>query len=214
MMINLRWHGHSCFELTNDVTLITDPHDGSSIGIKPPGARGDVVLVSHDHYDHNKVKAVQKDDTTVVRTGDKTVRGIQISSYQAYHDRQDGTKRGDITIFRFVVDDITFCHLGDLGHPLDDELADRIGDVDVLFVPVGGVFTVDGEAALDVCKTINPTVVIPMHYKVGGLSLPIERIDGFLDAARPFYVIRHVANEIEVEKSDLPAESEIWVFTL
>lgn len=214
MMINLRWHGHSCFELTDDITVVTDPHDGSSIGIQPPGVRADVVLVTHDHYDHNKVKAVQKDDTTVVRDGDRTVQDIQISSFSAYHDRKEGTKRGSITIFRFVMDDITFCHLGDLGHPVDDELAGQIGEVDVLFVPVGGVFTVDGDGALQVCKTINPQVVVPMHYKVGGLSLPIERIDGFLDAARPSYVIRHVANEIEVEKSDLPAEPEIWVFTL
>ncbi|MFO8132655.1 MAG: MBL fold metallo-hydrolase [Thermoplasmatota archaeon] len=213
-MINVRWHGHSCFELTDDVTLVTDPHDGSSIGIQPPGVRADVVLVSHDHYDHNKVKAVKKDDTTVVRDGETTVHDIQIAAYPGHHDREDGAKRGDISIFRFVMDGITFCHLGDLGHAIDDELAEQIGDIDVLFVPVGGVFTIGGEEALEVCNTINPSVVIPMHYKVGGLSLPIERIDTFLDAARPRYAIRHVANEIEVEKSDLPSEPEIWVFTL
>ena len=214
MMINVRWHGHSCFELTDDVTLVTDPHDGSSIGIQPPGVRADVVLISHDHYDHNKVKAVKKDTTTVIREGDTTIEGIQISSFPGYHDREDGAKRGSITIFRFIMDDITFCHLGDLGHLVDDELAETIGDVDVLFVPVGGVFTIDGNEALKVCKTMNPSVVIPMHYKMGGLSLPIERIDPFLDAARPYYTIRHVANEIEVDKSDLPTEPEIWVFTL
>jgi len=214
MMLNVRWHGHSCFELTDDMTVVTDPHDGSSIGIQPPGVRADVVLVSHDHYDHNKVKAVQKDTTTVVRDGDKMVQDVQISSYRAHHDREEGAKRGAITIYRFVMDDIIFCHLGDLGHVIDGELAEDIGYVDVLFVPVGGVFTIDGEEALEVCNIINPSVVIPMHYKVGGLSLPIERIDAFLDAARPRYAIRHVANEIEVEKSDLPSEPEIWVFTL
>ncbi len=213
-MIKVRWHGHACFELTDDVTLVTDPHDGSSIGIQPPSVRADVVLVSHDHYDHNKVKAVKKDTTTVVREGGKTVEDIQILSWQAHHDREEGAKRGVITIFRFVIDGLTFCHLGDLGHPIDDELAEQIGDVDVLFIPVGGVFTIDGEEALNVCRTIKPRVVIPMHYKVGGLSLPVERIDPFLDAARPDYMIRHVANEIEVDKSDLPDEPEIWVFTL
>ena len=214
MMINVRWHGHSCFELTDDVTLVTDPHDGSSIGIQPPGVRADIVLVSHDHYDHNKVKAVNKDTTTVVKGGDTEIDDIQIMSFHGHHDREEGAKRGSITIFRFIMDDITFCHLSDLGHVVDDELAVNIGDVDVLFVPVGGVFTIDGDEALKVCKAIDPSVVIPMHYKMGGLSLPIERIDPFLDAARPYYTIRHVANEIEVDKSDLPTEPEIWVFTL
>ncbi len=213
-MLNVRWHGHSCFEVSNGTIIVTDPHDGSSIGIKPPNVRADIVLVSHDHYDHNKVKAVEKEGTIVIREGNKNIDGIEIESFEEYHDPDGGAKRGKINIFKFTVDGITFCHLGDLGRVIDDATAEKIGNVDILFTPVGGVFTIDADGAIEVCLKINPKVVIPMHYKVGGLSLPIERVDSFLDKARDYCEIRHVANEIEIEKEDLPDEKEVWVFTL
>ncbi|HDS59935.1 MAG TPA: Zn-dependent hydrolase [Thermoplasmatales archaeon] len=214
-MITIVWHGHSCFEISNEnVTLVTDPHDGSSIGIQPPHVKADVVLVSHDHYDHNKVKAVEKETTTVVKGGDTTVRDIRVASYISYHDKEEGKKRGINNIFTFVVDGITFCHLGDLGHLPDEETLSAIGQVDVLFVPVGGVFTIDSREALALCKKIKPRVVIPMHYRVSGLSLPIERVEEFLELAKKMCYIRHVANEIEIDHEDLPEEHEVWVFTL
>lgn len=214
-MITIVWHGHSCFEITNErATIVTDPHDGSSIGIQPPHVKADIILVSHDHYDHNKVKVVEKETSTVVRRGDKTVRDIEISSYTTYHDKNEGKKRGSNTIFSFVIDEITFCHLGDLGHLLPEEVIASLGNIDVLFIPVGGVFTIDAEEATNLCKNIMPRVAIPMHYRVGGLSLPIERVDEFLEKVRKMYEIRHVANEIEIEHEDLPDGHEVWVFTL
>lgn len=214
-MITIVWHGHSCFEISNEsVTLVTDPHDGSSIGIQPPHVKADIVLVSHDHYDHNKVKVVEKEGTLVVREGETTVHDIHIASYSTYHDKEKGKKRGSNTIFTFVMDDITFCHLGDLGHLPEEETLTAIGAVDVLFVPVGGVFTIDGGEALTLCKKIKPRVVIPMHYRVSGLSLPIDRVEEFLEQAKKMCDIRHVANEIEIDHEDLPEKHEVWVFTL
>jgi L-ascorbate metabolism protein UlaG (beta-lactamase superfamily) len=214
-MITIVWHGHSCFEIaTEKVTVVTDPHDGSSIGIQPPHVKADIILVSHDHYDHNKVKAVEKDTSTVVRDGNITIGDIAFTSHTTFHDKKEGKKRGSNKIFSFVIEEITFCHLGDLGHHLDDELLTALGNIDVLFVPVGGVFTVNSEEATKLVKKIMPKVVIPMHYRVGGLSLPIERVDEFLEQIRKTYEIRHVANEIEIDQEDLPDGHEVWVFTL
>jgi len=213
-MIKIRWHGHACFEISDNATIVTDPHDGSSIGIKPPNVKADIVLVTHDHYDHNKVKVVEKEGTRVIRGGNENIDGVEIESFKAYHDKEKGAKRGEVAIFKFTVDGITFCHVGDLGHVIDDEMAGKIGHVDILFIPVGGTFTVDADEAIEVCKKINPKVIIPMHYKIGGLSLPIERVEPFLENAGKNYEIRHVANEIEIEKDDLPEETEVWVFTL
>ena len=110
------------------------------------------------------------------------------------------------------MDDITFCHLGDLGHELDEETVQKIGDIDILFIPVGGTFTVDAEQAWKAINSIKPKIAIPMHYKIGGLSLPIDGIDPFLENNR--YKTLKVGNEIDLEKEDLPSEMEIWTFTL
>jgi len=213
-MIKIRWHGHACFEISNDLTIVTDPHDGSSIGIKPPGVKADIVLVSHDHYDHNKVRMVEKEGTERIEGGEKKIQDVTIKSIGAYHDKEKGSRRGDITIFIFTIEGITFCHLGDLGHILDDEKVKEMGDIDILFIPVGGVFTIDGKEALEICRKIRPKVIVPMHYKISGLSLPIERVDDFLAHVEGEYPVRYVANEIEIEKEDLPSSGEIWIFTL
>jgi L-ascorbate metabolism protein UlaG (beta-lactamase superfamily) len=212
-MLQIRWHGHACFEITNDLTLVTDPHDGKSIGIPAPTVSGDIILVSHDHYDHNSVKSVEKEDSKVVTDARKrNISNIEIYGVDSFHDESKGAKRGNNIMYRFNVDEIKFCHLGDLGHDIDDEAVKQIGDVDILFVPIGGTFTVDDKKAWDVINKIKPRIIVPMHYKIGGLSLPIAGIDPFLDQTK--HKIIHVGNEIDIEKDDLPQEIEIWTFTL
>ena len=212
-MLQIRWHGHACWEITNDITIVTDPHDGKSIGIPAPNVNGDIILVSHNHYDHNSVKSVDKEDSKVIKDPRKrNVLGIDIKGFESYHDEAKGAKRGDNIIFRFNLDDLVFCHLGDLGHEINDELVDRIGDVDVLFIPIGGTFTVDDKSAWNIIKKINPKIIIPMHYKIGGLSLPIAGIEPFLELNK--HKVLHVGNEIEIDKEDLPKEPEVWTFTL
>lgn len=212
-MLQIRWHGHACWEITNDITLVTDPHDGKSIGIPAPNVMGDIILVSHDHYDHNSVKSVEKEDSKVVTDERKrNISNVEIFGISSFHDEDMGAKRGSNIIYRFTMDGIKFCHLGDLGHDLDEEVVQKIGDVDILFVPIGGTFTVDDKQAWNVINKIKPKIIIPMHYKIGGLSLPIAGIDPFLEKNK--YKIFKVGNEIDIEKEDLPSEPEIWTFTL
>jgi len=212
-MLQIRWHGHACFEIKDDVTLVTDPHDGKSIGIPAPSVAGDVILVSHDHYDHNSVKTVEKEGSKLVTDGRKrNVSDIEIRGVDSFHDEARGAKRGNNIMYKFTMDGVTFCHLGDLGHDLDEESVQKIGEVDILFVPIGGTFTVDDKQAWNVINKIKPKIIVPMHYKIGGLSLPIAGIDPFLGQTN--YKVIHVGNEIDIEKEDLPTEPEIWTFTL
>ena len=212
-MLQIRWHGHACWEITNEKTLVIDPHDGRSIGIPAPNVKGDIILVSHDHYDHNSVKTVEKSGSKLIKDGRKrNIDEIEIKGVDSYHDEAGGSKRGNNIMFKFNMGDITFCHLGDLGHDLDEDAVKKIGLVDVLFIPIGGNFTIDADKAWDVIKKINPKIVIPMHYKIGGLSLPIAGIDPFLEKNK--YKLLHVGNEIDIEKEDLPEEPEVWTFTL
>jgi len=213
ILLQIRWHGHSCFEITNDVTLVTDPHDGKSIGISPPDVTGDIILVSHDHYDHNSIESVVKEKSIVVKDETaKTVSGVQIKGIRSFHDEHEGRKRGSNLIYLFNMENIAFCHLGDLGHLLDEDAVQQIGDVDILFIPVGGNFTIDAEKAWNVINGIKPKIAIPMHYKFGLLSLPSAEIDPVL--AKNNFDVLHVGNEIDIEREDMPENPEIWVFTL
>jgi len=130
---------------------VTDPHDGKSIGIHAPDVLGDIILVSHDHYDHNSVESVEKENSMVIKDEtEKTVLDVQIKGIKSFHDGCRGEKRGKNIIYKFTMDNMTFCHLGDLGHELDGDAVRQIGDVDVLFTPVGGDFTIDAEKAWNV----------------------------------------------------------------
>jgi L-ascorbate metabolism protein UlaG (beta-lactamase superfamily) len=111
-----------------------------------------------------------------------------------------------------VLGGVRFCHCGDLGIMLDRDQIEALGPVDVLFVPVGGVFTIDGPQALQLVAAINPRIAIPMHFRVGGLSLSIQTIDRFLEGI-PKPKLLHVGNSSEFEKEDLPESTEYWVFS-
>ena len=210
-MIKIRWHGHSCFEISDEKTIVIDPHDGTSIGIPPPRAKADIIIITHDHFDHNQARIVEKEGSVKVYDS-KEVNGIKIEGITAYHDKEMGKKRGEIKIFKFELDGLKFCHLGDIGHVLDADMVKKIGKIDILFVPVGGVFTVNAEEAMEIARKVDTRVIVPMHYKIEGLSLPINPLEPFLNLSD--YEIRYVANEIEMDKEDIPAEKEIWVFSL
>ncbi len=210
--MKIRWHGHACFEINNDHTIVTDPHDGKSIGIRQPQVKGDLVLVSHGHFDHNSVKTVSKGSTkTISSPGKHEEFGIEVKGVRAFHDNAKGERRGEICIFTFKVEGINICHLGDLGHIPTPEQIKEIGPVDILIIPIGNVFTIGAQDAWRTIKLIEPKVAIPMHYRVGGLSLSIQPLEPFLSYADK---VEKVGNEIDFEPEDLPSEFELWVFSL
>lgn len=212
--MRIRWHGHSCFEIGGSVVVVTDPHDGKSLGIPPPKASADLVLVSHNHFDHNCDRIVRGPDTSVLNTPMLTVeRGVRIEGMEADHDPEGGRKRGKVTIFKFELDGITFCHLGDLGVVLDESAVERISPVDLMFVPVGDVFTIGPSSAKTVIDAVRPKVAIPMHYRVPGLGLAIQPVQNFLNLCEKSQIVR-VGNEVEFSREDLPeVGTEIWVFS-
>ena len=213
--MRIRWHGQSCFEIGDEEKiLITDPHDGKSIGINQPDVRGDIILVSHDHYDHNAVRIVEKENSKIIREpSERTFEGIEVKGIRSYHDENEGERRGENTIFTFKMNGTTFCHLGDLGHLLEKETVEEIGDVDFLFIPVGGNFTIGPKEAKKTIEEIAPKIAVPMHFKRGGLSLDIKTIEPFL-SLYPEERIFKLGVELDFIKADLPDQTEIWAFSL
>ncbi len=215
--MRIAWYGHACFEVGDENTnIVIDPHDGKSIGIKPPYVKGDVVLVSHNHFDHNATRVVSKPDSLLITMPEEAGRldNYNLKMIPAHHDDVHGMRRGDINMFLFSMGGVNLCHVGDLGHVLGDEQLEQFDrSVDILFLPVGGHFTINYEEALTVTSQLKPKVVIPMHYSIGGLSLNISPVDPFL---KNFEQINRVGNEIDFfgeELNDIE-DIEIWLFSL
>ena len=205
-----KWLGHACFLITSGGSLrvITDPYAvGGGINYSPIEETADVVVVSHDHGDHNNVAAVQGEPDVVKGPGTKTAKGIQFKGIATSHDASQGTQRGSNTVFCFTIDDLKLCHLGDLGHVLSPGQVGEIGAVDILFVPVGGFFTIDATVASHVCDQLKPKVVIPMHFKTPKCGYPIAGVDDFLKDKKD--VRKTTASEVEFQREKLPIATEI-----
>ena len=179
--MEITWLGHSCFLLQDSRgrKLLTDPFD-TNLGYEVYKGSPDIVTVSHQHFDHNYTKELKCNYKIIDKIGIFNICDISIKGTPSYHDKDKGAKRGDNIIFTFKMDDYLICHLGDLGHTLSEADIDAIGSVDILFIPVGGNYTMDGKEASEVAKKINPKIVIPMHYKTSLVSFPIDGLEPFL----------------------------------
>jgi len=193
----LTWYGQSCFvlETAGGTRIVMDPIP-KGIGYDvPQGLKVDVVTISHEHADHNNVgfvtgkprviRGLTADKKGWTRVDEK-LKDVSIRSVGVYHDDQRGAARGLDTVFIFEVGGVRIAHLGDLGHVLNDQQLAAIGAVDVVLVPVGGTFTIDGLTATRVVEQLRPRImVIPMHYKTDASTIKeLEPLALFLDGKR------------------------------
>lgn len=213
--MKIKWIGHACFAITGSdgTVVVTDPYEsgayGGALGYGPITVRPDIATVSHAHEDHGYVQGLQGNPTVIKPGGPSEAKGIRFDTHTAFHDTARGAERGSNTIICFAIDGVRLCHLGDLGHDLDAASVRAIGEVDVLFVPVGGYFTIDAAAATKVVEALKPRIVFPMHYKTEKCGFPISKVDAFLKG-KP-NVERPGSAEFEVDKDSLPAETTIVV---
>ena len=213
--MKIKWYGHASFLITSEegTTIITDPYEPGAydggIAYRPIEDAADIVTVSHDHADHNYVQGIKGDPLVIKGIGDHEAKGIMFKGYGTYHDPSGGKERGENTMFVFTVDGITVCHAGDLGHVLTDADAKALGPIDVLLLPIGGVFTLDPKEATEVMNLLKPKILIPMHYKTPGCGFPIASVDEFLEG-KPS-VERMGTSEMTLEKANLPEPVHIVV---
>ena len=187
--MKIRWYGQSAFLVDGSTRIAIDPFAGISERMKehglafdyPPieGLEADLLLITHEHADHSAAELVGGSPKTIRSTAGTFNDIVAIASE---HDDAAGTVRGPNTIFRFELDGVRLCHFGDFGQAaLRPQQQEAIGEIDVLFLPVGGGPTVGGEGAAAIVRALAPRLVIPMHYRTPAVNF-LDPPDAFLDA--------------------------------
>ena len=178
--MDVTWLGHGCFRLRGrGAAVVTDPYP-PAIGLKLARMDAEVVTVSHDHDNHSFTQVVRDGAYEINGPGEYEIAGVSVIGVPTYHDAEKGKKEGRNTVYLIEIDDVRICHLGDLGHKLDDADAESVATPDVLLVPVGGHTTMNAAQAAEVVRQLEPRYVVPMHYAIPGLKLELDPIDRFL----------------------------------
>ncbi len=184
--------------------LFTDPFC-KEIGLTPPRGAANIITISHQHRDHNNYDALTGEPLVIKGPGEYETKGISIKGILSFHDNKEGKERGTNTIYIIEIEGIKICHLGDLGEEkLNDTQIEEINGVDILMIPVGGIFTINGEDAVEIINQIEPKLVIPMHYKIPGLNIKMDGVDVFLKEMGVGK--KEVVDKLTIKKKDLPQE--------
>ena len=212
--MKITYLGHAAFYITSadGVKIITDPYkpgcfDGG-IRYEAISEPADIVTISHDHDDHNETN-IKGSPEFVRDPREQEIKGIMIRGLEVFHDTSEGKDRGKNVIYSMMIDDLNVVHCGDLGHALSAEEVEKIGKVDVLLLPVGGHFTIDGATADTVVQALKPKVVIPMHFKTDKCGFPIAPVDEYIGSRD----VQRVEGEFEISKETLPESTSIIVLS-
>lgn len=205
--MRVTWFGQSAYLLEGGGTRVfidpfgpVDPSRGMRFDYPPiEGVEADLLLITHEHFDHSNAEAIGGSPETIRSTaGTFESPAGEVVGVAAEHDDVAGTQRGPTAIFRLALDGLSVCHVGDFGQAsLRPEQKAAIGEIDVLFVPVGGGFTIGGAQAAELARELSPRLIVPMHYRTPALDF-LEGPEEFLASASG-RVERTGASEIEAE---------------
>lgn len=207
--MDITWLGHSCFMIKgSNATVITDPYS-PNLGYSLGKHTADIVTVSHQHEGHHYIQGIDGEPKVVTRPGEYEIGGVLIIGIATFHDNNKGTDRGKNTLYLMEIDEITVCHLGDLGHVLTAGQVEETGNVDVLLLPVGGVSTINAPLAAEVVRQLEPKAVIPMHYKTPAISRELEPAERFLKEIG----VDQISPEpkLSITKSSLPISTQVFL---
>jgi L-ascorbate metabolism protein UlaG (beta-lactamase superfamily) len=207
--MEITWLGHSCFRIKGRyATIITDPYS-PDLGYSLGKHTARIVTVSHQHPGHSYVQGIGGEPRSVAGPGEYEINGVLIIGVGTYHDTEKGKKRGKNTVYVMEVDGVSVCHLGDLGHVLTSEQVEQIDNVDVLLLPVGGVSTINAATAAEIVRQLEPSAVVPMHYKTNVLKKELAPVDRFLREMG----LKEVASQpkLPFTKASLPLSTQVFI---
>jgi L-ascorbate metabolism protein UlaG (beta-lactamase superfamily) len=211
--VRIRWFGYSCFLFADDdVTVVTDPHDGRSIGIARPNAGADVALCTHDSYERNCFRSLSGKHTDFVEAmGPQQCGAFRFEGLPTFADESGGRERGENSVYLFQMDGLRIAFCGALGDIPDRPALDKMALADILFIPVGEFGTLPIPKANKMLETIRPQVVVPVGYRTGGITLPLSYLSNFEEGKDPELFV-HVGNEVELEAEDIADFTGYWIF--
>lgn len=205
--MRVQWLGHASFLIETDgLKILTDPFD-KSVGYKVDFPDVDIVLVSHEHFDHNAVNNVPLYEEVLRGNIEKEFKGIKVKGISGYHDNKKGLLRGKVTMFKIQTEGISLIHLSDIGTLLTEDQLKEIGKIDIVMVPVGGKYTIGPKEAWKVITQLSPKIVIPMHYKTPVLKFDLLPLDDFIQN-KPYIE----KDTLEITPASLPPSLQIVVF--
>ncbi len=209
--MRITWIGHACFFIeAPEGRIVTDPF-AEEMPYAFPKLEADLVTVSHDHFDHNAADRVGGAPLVVRAIGTFEISGISFEGIPGFHDDEGGAARGENILYAFTLDGMRIAHLGDLGALLSDEQQAALSGVEILFIPVGGNYTIDAKQAASIIGDLpSARLVIPMHFKTAAIAdwpiATVEEFESLMDNVR-----RIGASTIEVTRESLPEQREVWI---
>lgn len=209
--MNIEWMAHSCFKVTleNGKVIVFDPYD-ESVGYRAAMITADIAVVSHSHKNHACLKNIVGNYTLVHEAKEYDINGVKITGYTLPGEDEKLTTTNKI--YKVEAEGVTLLHMGDIDKVPSEEFLKSLGDIDVLFIPVGGRFTINGEQAAEICKAMEPNIIIPMHYKTLFLGLDLDTVYPFTDAAGRYFDRSHlVKTSFDITASNLKKRSRIIV---
>lgn len=214
--MDITYLGQSAFKLkTKNALLVTDPFDPEMVGLKFPKIEGvEIVTVSHQHEDHNYLGNIKEVRMVIDGPGEYEVAGISVQGISTYHDAKKGEDRGLNTVYVYEAEGIRLAHLGDLGHKLTESDIEEIGTIDILMIPVGGFYTINAELASEIIRDIEPSIILPMHYRLEGMKNELaEKLSPLEDFLKACGMSVEKMDKLAIKKTDI-LETESKVISL
>ncbi len=209
-MMDITYLGHSSFKIrTKTATIVTDPFSPEMVGFKFPKTQADIVIVSHQHKDHNYLEGIENEPLVISLPGEYETKGISLFGFESAHGGKTEEEKVPNTIFLIEADGLSLCHLGDLGEIPPAKIMEEIIGVDILMVPVGGTYTLDPKGAVEIVNQIEPSFVLPMHYKTPGRNEDLAEVKEFLTEMGAEQAEK--LDKLAISKDKLPEETKTVV---
>lgn len=210
--MQITWYGHSCFLIKTSFgkRILIDPFD-STLGYDNNFPKCDLITISNNHFDSSYLNKSNIETKIINEAGTFDMNYLKIEGINSFHDKCNGLKRGPNIIYIFRNEKYSLCHLGNLGHIPSSLALERLKNIDILLIPIGGHFTLNGFEAAKICKLISPKCIVPMQYKTNKTSLYLDDPKNFIISMKHIKKIN--SNMVDVSSLNFNYRSECILLT-